>query len=838
MKNMQIRTILLVAILACSFMVKSQLKSPSEFLGYELGTKFSRHFQIVNYYKHVAENSSNVKLIEYGRTYEGRELLLAIVTSKDNHDNIEQIRMDNLRRAGIESGQISTNVPIVWLSYNVHGNESNSTEASMKTLYELVRSGSDKTDWLEQSVVIIDPCINPDGRDRYVQFYWQYGNQPYNPDPQSAEHIEPWPGGRTNHYLFDLNRDWAWQTQIESQQRIWQYNQWMPHVHVDFHEQGYNSPYYFAPAAEPFHEQITDWQREFQIQIGKNHAKYFDENDWFYFTKQRFDLLYPSYGDTYPTYNGAIGMTYEQAGHGRGGLGIIKQEGDTLTLQDRIERHYTTGLSTIEVTIQNKDKVLNEFEKFFDSGVDGTFKSFIVKSANQDKLNALKNWLDANGIIYGKSSGTRLSGYNYQTKKTESFSVGSTDLVVSVDQPKGKLAKILFEPQTFVKDSLTYDITAWSVPYIYGLDAYATSTALNVEAGKVESNFTPNQKPDDGYAFLFKWNSFEDAKFLAAVLKAGIKVRYTTKPITYEGKRYDRGTIIISERDNRYNKVFEQVTNIANEFEREAVVISTGFAESGPDIGSGDIRYLKTPKIVMLGGDGTYSNEFGANWYYFEQELGYPVSIINTDYFSWMDLSEYDVLVMQEGRYGDFGDSEMKKITGWVREGGKLIVMQGALRKFIESDYSGLKRYNSDDEKRKFEKMEESENEANKLALYANEERRDAKNIIPGAIYRVRLDNTHPMAYGYEDTFYTLKTSSTRIAYLNDQNVGVIESKDDLMNGFVGSNVQEKLPMSLVFGVENAGRGQMVYFVDNPLFRAFWYNSKLMLANALFFVGQ
>jgi hypothetical protein len=416
--------------------------------------------------------------------------------------------------------------------------------------------------------------------------------------------------------------------------------------------------------------------------------------------------------------------------------------------------------------------------------------------------------------------------------------VGNNDLVVSVNQPKGKLAKILFEPQTFVKDSLTYDITAWSVPYIYGVDAYATSTELNVEPGKVESNFKPNQKPDDGYAFLFKWDSFEDARFLAAVLKAGVNVRYTNKPMTYEGKRYDRGTIIISERDNRYNGVFDQVTTIANEFEREAVVINTGFAESGPDIGSGDIRYLKTPKIAMLGGDGTYSNEFGANWYYFEQELGYPVSVINTDYFSWMDLSEYDVLVMQEGRYSDFGESEMKKITGWVREGGKLIVMQGALRKFVDSDYSGLKRYNSDEEKRKFERMDESENEANQLAPYANEERRNAKNIIPGAIYRVRLDNTHPMAYGYGDTFYTLKTSSNRIAFLDEQNVGVIESKDDLMNGFVGSNVQEKLPRSLVFGVENSGRGQMVYFVDNPLFRAFWYNSKLMLANALFFVGQ
>ena len=244
-----------------------------------------------------------VTLKEYGRTYEGRPLLLAYVATPDNHAQLEMIREDNLRRAGMLEGTPTTEIAITWLSYNVHGNEANSTEASMATIYDLVKNGSESAKWLENSVVIIDPCINPDGRDRYVNFYWQYGNMPYNPDPQTAEHSEPWPGGRPNHYLFDLNRDWAWQTQIESKERIKEYNEWMPHIHVDFHEQGYNSPYYFAPAARPYHELISNWQVEFQETIGRNHARYFDENNWFYFTKQRFDLLYPSYGDTYPMYN-------------------------------------------------------------------------------------------------------------------------------------------------------------------------------------------------------------------------------------------------------------------------------------------------------------------------------------------------------------------------------------------------------------------------------------------------------------------------------------------------------------------------------------------------------
>ncbi len=251
---------------------------------------------MVEYFKHVDEAMANVQVSVYGKTYENRPLIYAIITSHENFKNLEQIRLDNLKRAGATAGTPSGNkVAIVWLSYNVHGNEANSMEASMKTLYELVNPENAKTkEWLKNTVVIIDPCINPDGRDRYANFYNQYGDIPATSDPQAREHHEPWPGGRANHYLFDLNRDWAWETQIESQARIKLYNQWLPHVHVDFHEQGPNSPYYFAPAAEPYHEVISNWQRDFQVIIGKNNAKYFDEQGWLYFTKQFFDLFYPS----------------------------------------------------------------------------------------------------------------------------------------------------------------------------------------------------------------------------------------------------------------------------------------------------------------------------------------------------------------------------------------------------------------------------------------------------------------------------------------------------------------------------------------------------------------
>ena len=297
---MNSRVLVLVCALFSTSLFSQNIQSPQEFLGYELGKRFTRHHKVVEYFTYVSNQLDNVLLEKYGETNEYRPLYVSYISSSKNIKKIEQIRLNNLGQTGIKNKSYN-DVAIVWLSYNVHGNEASSTEASMQTLYELVTK---KKDYLENTLVIIDPCINPDGRDRYVNWFNQVKSTPYNVDQNAKEHREPWPGGRPNHYLFDLNRDWAWATQVETSQRLKIYNKWMPHIHVDFHEQFINSPYYFAPAAEPFHEIITDWQRDFQTQIGKNHAKYFDQKGWLYFTKESFDLLYPSYGDTYPTYMG------------------------------------------------------------------------------------------------------------------------------------------------------------------------------------------------------------------------------------------------------------------------------------------------------------------------------------------------------------------------------------------------------------------------------------------------------------------------------------------------------------------------------------------------------
>ncbi|MGI8637590.1 MAG: M14 metallopeptidase family protein, partial [Segetibacter sp.] len=504
--------LLLLLIFARVCAISQTLQSPEQFLGYKIGTHFTPHYKIVNYVRSVAlAKSDMVKIEKYGETYEGRELVLLIVATPENLKNIESIRQNNLALAGLagaKSINASTDNPaIVWLSYNVHGNETSSSEAAMLTLYALVDPANTSTkEWLKNTVIILDPCINPDGRDRYVNWFNSVSGNHYNIDPQSREHSEPWPGGRTNHYNFDLNRDWAWQTQKETQQRMVKYNQWLPQVHVDFHEQSINNPYYFAPAAEPFHEVITPWQREFQKIVGKNNAKYFDQNGWLFFTKERFDLLYPSYGDTYPIYNGAIGMTFEQGGGPRGGLGVTTASGEILTLVDRVNHHYTTALSTIEMASQNAERLVSEFKKFFDdnkAGKGNPVKTYVLTSDNADKINSIASLLKINGIEYGTIGGKPFKGLNYITGKQENGNLKKYTLAVSSFQPKSTLARVLLEQKSKLTDSVTYDITAWSLPFAYGVDAYAVADVLPLLP--FQSPISIKEIPSSTYGYLIPY---------------------------------------------------------------------------------------------------------------------------------------------------------------------------------------------------------------------------------------------------------------------------------------------------------------------------------------------
>ena len=694
----------------------------------------------------------------------------------------------------------------------------------MKTIYTLL---TQKQEWLKNTLIIIDPCINPDGRDRYANWFNETSSSPYDNDPQASEHNEPWPGGRPNHYLFDLNRDWAWATQVESASRIKLYNKWMPQIHVDFHEQGINNPYYFAPAAEPFHEIITPWQREFQTQIGKNSAKYFDANGWLYFTRERFDLFYPSYGDTYPTYMGAIGMTFEQAGHGRGGLGIITSEGTELTLKDRIAHHTTTGLSTVEMASNNAVKLNEEFHKFFNtSGL--KYKSFVLQG-DADKIEAVTKLLDKHDIKYTYAANGKATGYKYSSSSQGSINTTSSDLVVSTNQPKGKMVQVLFEPNAKLTDSLTYDITAWSVPYAYGLEGIASTSLV----GTTTVGKTPvmNAKNVTATGYMMNWDNLKDAQFLVELLKQGIKVRFTEKPITTDGKSFNRGALIIVRGDNKSVDGFDdKVTKTANTFGRTLDAIASGFSTSGPDFGSPDIKLINAPKVALLSGESTSPYNYGELWQFFEQQLQYPVTSINTENFGYVNLSKYQVLIMPSGNYRDMlNDSGMKKLQDWIHSGGKVIALDCGLNTFADKEGFALKRTKADDDKDKPEN----------LISYADREREYAKNMITGAIFNSKVDNTHPMAFGYPNNYYTLKLGSSTYKLLDSgYNVAYLEDNPKNVSGFAGSEALKTLGKTLLFGEERMGGGSLVYMVDNTMFRSFWENGKLFLVNAIFFVNN
>ncbi|MCH2232781.1 MAG: M14 family metallopeptidase [Crocinitomicaceae bacterium] len=799
----------------------NELDSPSDFLGYPLGTYFSRHHQVVDYFEHLEESSNGQMILkEYGKTNENRTLLLSFISSAENIQNIEEIRKAH------EDGS-AEKVAIVWLSYNVHGNEASCTEAAMKAAYTLL---TEKQEWLKDVLVIIDPCINPDGRDRYVNWYNQKKNISPDVDFISAEHQEPWPAGRVNHYLFDLNRDWSWLTQVETRERIKVYNQWLPHVHADFHEQFYDDPYYFAPAAPPFHTVISDWQKEFQTGLGRHHASYFDKEGWLYFTRQFFDLLYPGYGDTYPTYNGAIGMTYEQGGHGVAGLAVQTADEDTLTLVDRIEHHFTTSISTVEFSVNNKLKLIEEFKKY-PTNQEYEYNTYVIWG-DDNKLLLLKDLIQAHGIKYGTGSGQKISGYEYETGKQGQTTVTKNHIIISTQQKKGPLATVLFEPKTTLEDSVTYDLTSWALPYAYGLNCIASEQKIDIsdpQAFSPELSFAGDDT--DAIAFLIPWKSMSSARVLSALIEDKIRVRFAEKPFSFGEDKFESGTLIVLKSENANKEIGTSVLGACKENNVSCFTTNTGMVDTGNDFGSPDVKLIDPPKVALITNQG-FAPAIGEFWYYFEQELNYPITLLNVDDVRPDVLEDIDVLIATTGGLG-LADSLMAE---WVSNGGKLIAVSSALNNFGPDSKFKIRNKVFDNEE---DVEEEKDAYENAHIHYCSRDRYAIGGSIQGAVYKCVVDNTNPLAFGYGKSYFSLKNSPSAYHWLkNGENPVYLDAESVPESGFVGNRVKDDQAKSMVFSVEKKGEGCAIFMVDSPIFRGFWENGKLLVANAIFFVNR
>ncbi len=821
-----------------------ELRSPEDFLEYSLGESFTYHHRMVDYFEHLDAQSDRIQLIPYGSTYEKRPLLVAAISSEKNLQQLEAYRKANLYAAGLSEQKGSVpQIPIIWFGFNVHGNESSAMEAAIAMAYALVVQ--DTAQWLDSMIVLLDPCINPDGRERFTQWYKQAANRWPTPQENSYEHHEPWPGGRYNHYLFDLNRDWAWQSQVESQQRLALYQQWMPQVAVDFHEMGANSPFFFGPAAKPLHEVITPWQRTFQRLVSRENARHFDERGWLYFTHEVYDLLYPSYGDTWPTYNGAVGFTYEKGGSGRAGKALIIASGDTLTLHDRLSQHFIAGWATLKTSFAQKERLLTEFNSFFEQGrknPSDPYSSYILSAQNNppERLRAICQLLDKQKIQYGHPRNIKgaFQGFSYQTGKEELFELDKEDIVISSFQSKSKLVQVLMEPETYLEDSITYDLTAWALPYVYNLEAYATESRIDIKNQELvfplpkirQPTFTP-------YAWLLRWEDFQSVRFLAKVLSENFRVRYAHKEFAIGKERFSPGTLIITRNDNHFPRDQEKLLKIAQQFHLPLFPVSSGKVDEGNDFGSRNVSFLRRPRIALINGDGVSPTAFGELWHYFEQDISYPVEVIHTQYLPQVDLSEYDRVILPSGSYTKFE----KQLYSYLESGGKILAMERAISLFTHVNPDEGPRTKLGEALAKLNRKENEEARENPGVdrdhfPYDQRIRERLKRRVVGSIFEVTVDATHPMGYGIQGSTFLLKRNSTTYPFLakNGWNVGVFQG-DAHRSGFTGSELRKDLENTLAFGVEPIEKGSLTYFVDSPIIRQFWYSGKLLLGNAVFF---
>lgn len=828
-----------------SFTYCQTLQSPKEFLRTEYGSHFTPHHLLVDYVSYVAENSDRVTLKEYGQTNEDRPLLLATITTPGNQQNIEKIQASHLAKIGKEGkgSEMEKDYSVVWLSFGVHGNEAGASESSMQVLYKLANAENEQTgSWLENTIVLFDPSLNPDGYNRYTQWARSIGGKTPHPGLTDREHMEPWPGGRVNHYLFDLNRDWAWQTQVETQQRVAQYQQWMPHVHVDFHEMGYDGGYYFAPAAEPYHKHISDFQRDLQMDIGKNHAKYFDREGWLYFTREIFDLLYPAYGDTYPMFNGAVGMTYEQAGHGMSGREIQLSNGDTLKIQDRIDHHTKTALSTIEEASKQAERINKNFIQYFNTNKTapkGKFKSYIIKkSAKTDRLASLftKNMIQ----YYHTATNQTMTGYDYTTGNRSSFKLEEGDMVINANQFNGTLLQVLMEPEPVLSDSVTYDITAWSLPHSYGVQAYGIDnyTSTKATSGKeaVTSCLLEAENEYPSYAYVIPWESVSSAQILSKFYQKGIRVRMADEDVAFEEGLVKKGSIVVVRGDNNFIPNLRSTLAELMGNSEGCQCLASGFSKKGGDIGGDSFSRLMIPKALLLSGRGTSPYSVGQVWHYFDEVLEYPLSIVDKDNMGRVDLDDFNTLILPDGYYS-LSDGELKKVSDFASSGGKVIAMSGGLNNFVGKDGFALSKYATDDEKDAAKKEREDKELAAREASYQDQERHGISNSIPGAIIRNDVDVSHPLSFGLGDTYHSLKSSRQHYSLLKGAWNVITVPEEFKSYGFIGDNLRPKIKNTVTYAVEEKGSGNIIYMVDNPLFRGFWENGVLLFSNALFLVN-
>lgn len=838
--------------------------SPSDVLGWSLGERFSDVHAVQSYFGHLAEVSPLVSVEEYGRTVEQRPLLQVLIATPEHRERLEQILADNRRLTDPElpeaeaSAIIERNPAVVYFSYGVHGNESSSSEAAMWTAWDLARGADEVASVLDSVIVIIDPVVNPDGRDRYVSFYRSVRGPRANPDPRTREHDEPWPGGRTNHYYFDLNRDWAWGSQPETRARLGTWHHWTPQVHVDFHEMSPNSNYFFFPPAAPINPLYPEHTARWARRIGEANAAAFSREGWLFFTEESYDLFYPGYGDSWPSLLGAIGMTYEQAGGGSAGLAYQRRDGDVLTLRDRATHHRVAGQATLRSVAEGRADLLEGFAAFhrrIDEGLDDIL--LIPGSAAPGRLHALLGELELQGIDYEVAADefSALAEAHAGWSARRRFPAGTVR--VPARQPRGRLAATLLTQGIPLEAAYSYDISAWSRPYAYGVEAHAapatelrgidwlpadhgpvwgggsTLAHRGVEATDPGSSDRANTRNvadarvDYGVLVLPRLDAYPA---LVRFLSQGGRGRIMADTFRIDGRLFPRGTVFLPAALNP--ALSERLATAGLTSGDGVAAVHSAWTETGPDLGTGGAGELRLPRVALVGGERTNSNSFGAHRFFLDHRLELEHDVILASELEDGLLDRWDVIVVPDGRRvgRELGDAGRRALGEWLRRGGTLVAVAGGAAGL--EGVSGV-------ELREARRTDDPG--ATARALQTVEERELARweDRTPGAILEAEIDPGHPLAFGAAapggDRLFVLSSGNGFEPSESFASAAWFAADLQGVSGVVSETTLERLSESSWLVERSMGRGRIVLFADDPLFRMMWATGSHLYANALLF---
>lgn len=811
------------------------IPTPEDVLNYQVGEWHVRHDQLVRYMEILSEHSDRIQVEVTGYTHERRPLLLVTVTSADNKDRIEEMREQHIALTHPDADANAEDAPLViYLGYSVHGDELSGANAALLSAYYLAAAQGPEVDaWLDNTVILLEPSMNPDGMGRFSQWANQFKSQNLVSDPQNIELQQLWLRGRQNHYWFDLNRDWLLLQHPESRARISVYQRWMPNVLTDYHEMGTDSTYFFQPGIPSRKNPLTpDENVELTELLAEYHGEALDQVHSLYYTEESFDDFYYGKGSSYPDVQGTIGILFEQ-GSSRGHL--QESINGEISFPFTIRNQFLTSLSTIRGSVENRDRLNSYMQRFYRESMDlarnAGFDGYMLRgdSADPARMEELLNILRQHSIdVYAVDENFSAHGNDY---------VAGRDFYVPARQRQFRLLEGSFSTRQDFPDNTFYDVSAWTLPKAFNIEFEQVSAnrrfriADNAYTGA--NSWQPNQLADTNVGYAFSWEHYFAPRLLNQLLQNGIHARLAHTDMTIatpDGEQnFPAGTVLVTRayQNKEWSEVQSALANFSNTSQVPVHTIQRGLTPSvGMDIGSRSIDPAQKPEVLLVVGDGVPVQEAGEAWYYLDRHVNLPVSKVETQRLPRIDLSRYTHIIMVNGRYS-FSESLTAKLQQWVRDGGTLIGQKGGARWMSENNLLGASFVAQPEFDQKFER--EGLNYSDRNDFYAQQR-------VAGAIFVTDLDLSHPLAVGYtRSRLPVFKDSTMAMQAATAPFVDVARYQDEpVLAGYVSQGNREVIQNRAAIVAHRLGRGRVVGFADNVNFRGYFWGTSKLLANAIF----